>query len=206
VGMDVNSTLRAMVALTVCIFVAANAGTQTGASSKQRLEDVEDHLIRYVVLKNAKGESMRLAPQMEAMHVPAVSMAAIRDGQLDWAQAYGVTALGGARANPRTLFGAASMSKPLTAVGVLKLVEEGKVDLDKEVNHYLKRWKIPDNAFTSEKKVTVRELLNHTSGIGTHNGELYDPGQPIPTLLQMLNGEKPAKSPPVQVEAAPGTK
>jgi CubicO group peptidase (beta-lactamase class C family) len=206
VGMDVNSILRAMVALTVCILVAANAGAQTGASSKQRLEDVEDHLTRYVVLKNAKGESMRLAPQMEAMHVPAVSMAAIRDGQLDWAQAYGVTALGGARANPRTLFGAASMSKPLTALGVLKLVEEGKVDLDTEVNHYLKRWKIPDNAFTSEKKVTVRELLNHTSGIGTHNGELYDPGQPIPTLLQMLNGEKPAKSPPVQVEAAPGTK
>jgi CubicO group peptidase (beta-lactamase class C family) len=89
---------------------------------------------------------------------------------------------------------------------VLKLVEEGKIDLDTDVNHYLKRWKIPENAFTSEKMVTIRELLNHTSGIGTRNGELYDPSLPIPTFLQLLKGEKPAKTPSVRVEAVPGTK
>jgi CubicO group peptidase (beta-lactamase class C family) len=89
---------------------------------------------------------------------------------------------------------------------VLKLVEEGKIDLDTNVNEYLKRWKIPDNQFTAKKKVTVRELLNHTSGIGTHNGEIYDPSTPIPTLLQLLQGEKPARTPPVRVEAIPGTK
>jgi len=149
---------------------------------------------------------MRLATQMEALHVPAVSMAAIRNGQIDWARADGVTSLGGAAATARTLFGAASMSKPVTAVGVLKLVEEGKIDLDMDVKQYLKRWKIPDNAFTGENKVTVRELLNHTSGIGTHNGAIYDPAEPVPTIVQMLNGEKPAKTPPVVLEAAPGTK
>ena len=114
--------------------------------------------------------------------------------------------LGGAKVTPRTLFGAASISKPITAVGVLKLVEDGKLDLDIDVNHYLKRWKIPENELTSQKKVTVRELLDHASGIGTHNGELYDPSQPIPTFLQLLNGEKPAKTPPVRVESVPGTK
>jgi len=143
---------------------------------------------------------------METMHVPAVSMVAIRNGKIDWAQAYGVTSLGGAKTTTRALFGAASMSKPLTAVAVLKLVEQGKIGLDVDVNQYLKRWKIPENAFTSEKKVTVRELLNHTSGIGTHNGAFYDPGQPVPTLPQLLDGEKPATTPPVRVEAVPGTK
>lgn len=196
-----------LLAAAVLTLGAAAMLAQTLESPQQRRAIVEDHLSRYIVIRNVDGGYMRLAAQMETMHVPAVSIAAIRNGQIDWARAYGVTSLGGPQATTHTLFGAASMSKPVTAVGVLKLVEEGKVDLDTEANHYLKRWKIPDNEFTREKKVTVRELLNHTSGIGTHNGALYDLGQPIPTFLQQLSGEKPAKTPPVQVEeAVPGTK
>ena len=198
-----HSVIRGLVVLTTC---TAMTGAQTAASSKQRLEDVDDHLSRYVVLTNWDHRYMHLASQIEALHVPAVSMAAIRNGQIDWAAAYGVTSLGGEKATARTLFGAASISKPITAVGVLKLVEEGRIDLDTDVNRYLKRWKIPENTFTQEKKVTVRELLNHTSGIGTHNGELYDPAQPIPTFPQLLDGDKPAKTPPVRVEAVPGSK
>jgi CubicO group peptidase (beta-lactamase class C family) len=197
---------RAVVVLMICASVIATAGAQTVTSTKDRLEAVDDHLTRYVVLKNSDHRYMQLASQMESLHVPAVSMAAIWHGRIDWAQAYGVTSLGGERATTRTIFGAASMSKPVTAVGVLKLVEAGKIDLDTDVNQYLKRWKIPENAFTTEKKVTVRELLDHTSGIGTHNGELYDPSQPIPTFLQLLNGETPSKTPSVGVEAVPGTK
>jgi len=204
--MHPNLFLRPLALVTACISFTIATCAQTGASPPERLAAVDSHLTRYVILKNSDHPYMQLTSQMASMHVPAISMIAIRNGKIDWAQAYGVTALGGAKATTRTLFSAASISKPLTAVGVLKLVEEGKLDLDTDVNHYLKRWKIPDSAFTSEKKVTVRELLNHTSGIGTHNGELYDPGQPIPTFVQQLNGEKPAKNPPVQVEAVPGTR
>jgi CubicO group peptidase (beta-lactamase class C family) len=204
--MNFSLVVRAFLALALCFSLIATTSAQIGPSAKQRLEAVDDHLTRYVILKDSDHPYMQLASQMESLHVPAVSMAAIRNGRIDWAQAYGVTSLGGETATTRTLFGAASMSKPLTAVAVLKLVEEGKIDLDTDVNQYLKRWKIPENAFTSEQKVTVRELLNHTSGIGTHNGELYDPSQPIPTILQLLDGEKPAKTPPVRVEAVPGSK
>lgn len=198
--------MPAAVVLAICVSVTKGTGAQTGESSKQRLEMVNDHLTRYVILKNADHPYMQLASQMPSLHVPAVSMAAIRNGEIDWAAADCVTSLGGAKATTRTLFGAASMSKPVTAIGVLKLVEDGKIDLDTDVNRYLKRWKIPENEYTAEKKVTVRELLNHTSGIGTHNGEIYDPSQPVPTFLQLLDGEKPAKTPPVRVEAIPGTK
>jgi CubicO group peptidase (beta-lactamase class C family) len=179
---------------------------QTSESAKQRMEAVQEHLSRYVILKGSDNNDMRLAPQMAALHVPADSMAAIRDGRIDWVQALGVSSLGGAPISPRTLFGAASISKSVAALGVLKLVEEHRIELDVDVNQYLKRWKIPDSPFTVEKKVTVGELLNHTSGIGTHNGEIYDPSLPIPTLLQLLNGEKPARTAPVRVEAVPGTK
>jgi CubicO group peptidase (beta-lactamase class C family) len=170
------------------------------------MQAVESHLSRFVSIRGNTNEDMNLGAQMKAFRVPAVSIAAIRNGAIDWARAYGVSSLDGAPASTETLFGAASISKPVTALGVLKLVEEGKIDLDTDANQYLKRWKIPDNQFTRKKKVTVRELLNHTSGIGTHNGEIYDPSSPIPTLLQLLDGEKPATTPPVRVEAVPGTK
>ena len=203
--MPFSFLVRALLTPMVCVsFAATNA--QERLSPQQRLSSVESHLTRYVILKNSDHAYMRLQAEMERLRVPAVSIAAIRSGRIDWAQAYGVISVGGERATTRTLFSAASISKPLTAVGVLKLVEEGRVDLDAQANHYLKRWKTPDNAFTSDKKVTVRELLNHTSGIGTHNGALYDPTHAIPTLVQLLNGAPPAKTPPVRVEAIPGTK
>ena len=196
----------AEIVLSLIVCNVSTAMGQTSASAKQRMEAVQEHLSRYVILKGSSNNDMRLSAQMAALHVPAVSVAAIQNGRIDWVQAYGVSSLGGAPISPKTLFGAASISKPVTALAVLKLVQERRIDLDVDVNRYLKRWKIPDNQFTIEKKVTVRELLSHTSGIGTHNGEIYDPGLPMPTLLQILNGEKPARTAPVQVEAVPGTK
>jgi CubicO group peptidase (beta-lactamase class C family) len=202
---DFMKRMRLAVFVLVCTFPALMLNGQSSSSAKQRMESVEENLARYVALSGSSNERLRLASQMAALHVPAVSLAAIHDGRIDWAQAYGVSSLGGAPATTKTLFGAASISKTVTAMGVLKLVEEHRIDLDSDANRYLKRWKIPDNNFTAEKKVTVRELLNHTSGIGTHNGDIYDPSQTLPTLLQMLDGEKPARNAPVRVEAVPGT-
>ena len=200
--------LRAWVSCCVVMWAFGVVGLQTQATSSasERRQALEDHLCRYIVLRGAGDATMTLAGQMATLHVPAVSLAAIRGGRIDWAQAYGVMSLGGPPATTKTLFQAASISKAVTAVGVLKLVQDGKIDPDADVNQYLKRWKIPDSAFTATRRVTVRELLSHTSGIGTHNGEIYDPSQPLPTLLDMLNGVKPARTAPVRVEAVPGTK
>src|SRR5579871_1870605 len=151
--MHFSWVVRVSLVLTINFLFTARSDAQAGATPRQRIEAVHDHLTRYVVLKNSDHRYMQLAAQMESLHVPAVSMAAIRDGRIDWVEAYGVASLGGPKATTRTLFGAASMSKPLTAVGVLKLVEDGKIDLDANVNQYLKRWKIPQSAFTIEKMV-----------------------------------------------------
>jgi CubicO group peptidase (beta-lactamase class C family) len=192
--------------LPICALLALPVYAQTAQSAQQRKQAVQNHLSRYVVIRDSRNNDMNLVSQMKALGVPAVTIAAIRNGAIDWVRAYGVSSVQGAPVSTETLFGAASISKPVTALGVLKLVEEGEIDLDANVNQYLKRWKILDNQFTAKQKVTVRELLNHTSGIGTYNGEIYDPSTPIPTLLQLLEGEKPARTPPVRVEAIPGTK
>jgi CubicO group peptidase (beta-lactamase class C family) len=167
---------------------------------------VESNLQFRNEIRGIAGQRMLLKDRMDSLHVPGVSIAVIHHEMLEWAKGYGVESLGGAHVSTSTLFNAASMSKPLTAVGVLQLAQRGSIDLDTTVNNYLKSWKIPENGFTAGHPVTVRQLLNHTSGIGTHEGQVADPDKGIPSLLQVLEGQNPATTVPVRVEAQPGTK
>lgn len=112
--------------------------------------------------------------------------------------------LGGPPVSAFTLFGAASMSKPVTAMAVLRLVQEGKINLDVDVNTYLKSWKIPPNEYTKNHSLTVRKLLSHTSEIGTHGDMIYDPEKGVPSMLEILDGKPPAPTSPVRVESEPG--
>jgi CubicO group peptidase (beta-lactamase class C family) len=142
---------------------------------------------------------------MAALHVPGVSIAVIHNGKVEWARGFGVTSVGGAPVTPETLFQAASISKPVAAMAVLRLVQSGKLSLDTDVNDYLKTWKLPANGFTGRAKVTIRELLTHTAGLTVHGFAGYASGDPLPTLVQVLNGEKPANSDPIRVDTEPGT-
>jgi CubicO group peptidase (beta-lactamase class C family) len=62
---------------------------------------------------------------------------------------------------------------PVTAYGALRLVEQNKVGLDENINSYLKSWKIPENEFTKDKKVTIKNLLNHSAGIHPYGTGTY---------------------------------
>jgi CubicO group peptidase (beta-lactamase class C family) len=87
----------------------------------------------------------------------------------------------------------------------MRLVQEGKLRLDEDVNATLQSWKIPENEFTHEQKVTLRRILSHTAGLNGHGFAGYTVGEPLPSLEQILNGEKPANSPPVLVDVTPGS-
>ena len=84
------------------------------------------------------------------------------------------------------------------------LVQSGRLDLDADVNQYLKAWKIPASGFTEQNKVTLRELLSHTAGMTVHGFPGYAAGSPVPTLVQVLDGAAPANSAPIRVDAVPG--
>jgi CubicO group peptidase (beta-lactamase class C family) len=96
------------------------------------------------------------------------------------------------------------MCKPVTALAVLHLVEEGKLDLNADANQYLKSWKTPVNEFTAQTKVTLRELLSHSAGMTVHGFAGYAAGESVPTLVQVLNGAAPANSPAIRVATVPG--
>ena len=105
-----------------------------------------------------------------------------------------------------SMFQAGSISKPVAALAALHLVEQGKLSLDSDVNQTLKSWKVPASVVAPAAVVTLRELLTHTAGLTVHGFPGYAANEPVPTLVQILNGEKPANTDPILVEATPGSR
>jgi len=190
--------------------IAAVESTVTSQDStrssalEQRIQRIQDHIISPGSGKGA-GDGLSLADHMAALHVPGVSIAVIQNGEIAWARGFGVTRLGGPAVTPDTLFQAASISKPVSALAVLRLVESGKLNLDTDVNQYLKTWKVPENQFTAKAKVTLRTLLTHTAGMTVRGFPGYAANSPLPTLVQILKGEPPANTPRIFVDTVPGT-
>jgi CubicO group peptidase (beta-lactamase class C family) len=180
------------------------ADSTAGPVVEQRIERIRNALLPPVLVQGESTPSTSLASRMESLHVPGVSVAVIHGGKLEWARGFGVTKIGGPPVTPETLFQAASITKPVTTLAVMSLVQSGKLDLDTDVNQYLKSWKVPTNEFTLQAKVTLRGLLTHSAGITVHGFRGYAADQPIPTLLQVLNGEPPANSPAIRVDTVPG--
>jgi CubicO group peptidase (beta-lactamase class C family) len=179
---------------------------KTGPSAvEKRIQSIQDGLLPSVLVTGEPGQTAKLSDRMAALHVPGVSIAVVHDGQIEWARGFGVTRIGGAAVTTETLFQAASISKPVTALAVLRLVQLGKLDLDTDVNRYLKTWKVPDNEFTAKTKVTLRELLTHTAGMTVHGFPGYASNALLPTVTQVLNGEKPANTAAIRVDKTPGT-
>jgi CubicO group peptidase (beta-lactamase class C family) len=179
--------------------------TADAANLAQRIERVENGLLSPAVVKGETPAKMKLVDRMRFYKTPGVSIALINEGRIEWARGYGVLEAGGKEpVTPETLFQAASNSKSLTAMLALRLVEQGKLDLDGDVNKLLVSWKVPENEFTKEKKVTVRRLLSHTAGVTVPGFLGYSVDDPLPSLRQILDGEKPANSAPIRVDMTPG--
>ncbi|CAN5336316.1 hypothetical protein BH10BAC4_BH10BAC4_03140 [soil metagenome] len=180
---------------------ACTTATAPESASDQTLK-VEKGLIGEVYFT---GDSTRaIEERMKHFGVPGVSIAVIKDNKIEWSKSYGV--MNKDTKEPvtnQTLFQAGSISKPVAAYGALHLVDKGKINLDEDVNTYLKSWKLPDNDFTKEKKVTLKHLLSHTGGLTVHGFLGYSPDLPVPTLVQVLDGTAPANSGPIRVDKVP---
>ena len=143
--------------------------------------------------------------RMKTKGINGVSIAMIRDYKIVWAKGYGLAdKASNTPVTPQTLFQAASISKSLNAVGVLKLVQDKKIDLYTDINTYLKSWQFPYDTVSHGKKITVANLLSHTAGLTVHGFGGYEPGDSIPTLQQILDGKRPANSEPVRSMFEPG--
>lgn len=196
--------------LTPCAMASMPTGAPTEQDSasevQARIAQVEQTLLTPVMVKGAPIQHMRLSERMAFHKVPAVSIAVINNGHLEWARAYGVLDTGKhTPAQATSLFQAGSISKSVSAMGALRLVEQGKLSLDADANTQLHGWQIPANPFTRQSPVTLRRLLNHSAGMTVHGFYGYARDEQVPSLLQVLDGQAPANSDPVRVESTPGS-
>jgi CubicO group peptidase (beta-lactamase class C family) len=156
-------------------------------------------------LPRLRPDAPELLAAMAGHGVPAVSVAILEDGQLTRAFGVGTTRLDGSEpVDPRTPFRACSISKHVTAVGVLRLVHEGVLHLDADVRDYQTSWRlsVPPDA----PPITLRRLLNHTAGLNPEPSVGYRRDEPLPSLLDLLTGARPAKSAPVRLQLTPGAR
>jgi len=128
---------------------------------------------------------------LEDLHIPGVAIATIDGGEASFLGGFGVADLDQNRpVTASTQFQLASISKAVTSWGIMKLAEQGRLDLDAPVENYLRRWRLPPSEF-DHSMVTVRRLLSHTAGTSLPGFKGYHPRYPEPTLEQILQGDVP---------------
>lgn len=173
-------------------------------SVEQRIECVIQNLRAATAFSGNFSSPKTLYERLVDHHTPGISIAVINDFEIDWARGFGMCESGTAReVTPDTLFQAGSISKPVFALAVMRLVQEDRLDLDEDVNAYLTAWRVPANG-NWQPRVTLRHLLSHTAGTTVQGFYGYDASATLPTTVQILNGEFPANSKKVEVSIIPG--
>ncbi|MBD3886489.1 beta-lactamase family protein [Phormidium tenue FACHB-886] len=173
-------------------------------SVEQPIERVISNLLPATALEGKFGPPKTLSERLAHYHTPGASIAVINDFEIEWVCGFGMRETGTSnKVTPDTLFQAASISKPVFALAVMRLVQEGQLNLDEDVNTYLTSWRVP-NLADWQPRITLRQLLSHTAGLTVHGFPGYRNSELLPTTVQVLNGEPPANTDKVEVNIIPG--
>lgn len=173
---------------------------------KEKISQVEHNLAEKIQIQNAKSK-WTIQERMQYYKTIAVSIAVIKNYKIQWAKSYGwADNIEKKPATTSTLFQAASISKSLNAIGLLKLVQNKKINLFTDINEYLETWKFPYDSISKGKKITTANLLSHTAGLTVHGFDGYELNDTIPTIIEILDGKHPANSEAIRSEYEPGLK
>ena len=171
---------KLIVPMTILLTIVSCASRKESVRIEQRIQRIENGLVemsspslaeQFNVDRIKAANKVTLADRMMHYNVPGVSIALINDYKVEWAKGYGVVKAGSDKpVTPEACFEAASTTKLLTSAAALHYLEQGMFDLDEDVNQKLKSWKIPENEFTQNEKVTLHRLLTHQSGLTRPDG------------------------------------
>ena len=178
---------------------ATSAAAQTPADYQRLIEGAQPEASDTTLAR------FTLEELMERFGIPGVSIAVIHDFRIHWAKGYGVRDVEtGEPVDVETMFHAASISKPVAAMGSLKAVQDGVFGLDDDINDILTSWQLDGGELTRNQAVTPRMLMSHTSGLGDGFGfPGYEPGEPLPTTVQIVAGHELSNVGPIFMERAP---
>jgi CubicO group peptidase (beta-lactamase class C family) len=197
-------------AITLLLLTLAAACTHLPHPDQVYTKDIEDKISQvetHLCASPADSNAWTLSDRMKYYQVEGLSIAVVHNFVVEWAKGYGWADVSEHRpVTTRTLFQAGSISKSLNAVGVMLLVQRHQLDLNTDINNYLKRWKFPYDSVPKGRKITLGNLLSHTGGLSIHGFPGYVRGDSIPTIEEILDGKKPANTGAVRSIAEPGTK
>lgn len=185
---------------------APEEATKISPRAQALSKAVESRIVPPVQIRGEE-EFSSLQDLMQQLKIPAVSIAVFEKDKLVWAKAYGIADQESKDlANNETRFQAASISKPVNALVLLKVAQEKGLNIKAPVNGYLKSWKVPSHKWSATDPVTLFQLLSHTGGTTVHGFAGYRGGKPVPTTRQILLGQTPSNSAAVVVNQRPGEK
>jgi len=135
------------------------------------------------------GQRMSVEAALKRWKVPGVSVAAMAGGRVVWARAWGFADPAQTRPmTPETILQAASVSKPMTAVAIMRMVQFGELSLDEDVAEYVDGWEATSGG--RHVRLTLRDLLSHSAGLNVHGFAGYDRRKAtLPSTLDVLNGK-----------------
>jgi CubicO group peptidase (beta-lactamase class C family) len=170
---------------------------------EDKIQQVETHLGGWI--QPSGNDGWTLSDRMKFYGVKGVSIAVIHNYQVEWARGYGWADEGEQRpVTTNTVFQAGSISKSLNSVGVMLLVQRHQLDLNTDINDYLRGWKFPYDSVSKGRKITLGNLLSHSGGLSIHGFPGYEKTDSLPTLEQVLDGKRPANTDPVRSITEPG--
>lgn len=160
---------------------------------ESKIHQVEQNLASWVEIEDTP--KWNLQERMNFYKIKGISVAIIKNYKIEWARGYGwADSAENIPVTTSTLFQAASISKSLNALGMLKLAQNNSIDINTDINTYLSSWKFPYDSVSNGKKITISNLLSHTGGINISGFDGYTKIDSIPNVIQILNGKKPANS------------
>ncbi|RLJ73685.1 serine hydrolase [Pedobacter alluvionis] len=195
--------LTAALVLFFLVFIVNTTLAQS--TVEDRIKQVENGLTENIQISDSAP--FNLLERMKHFKVQGLSIAVIKDYKVDFAKGYGFADTEKKiRVSDKTLFQAASISKSLNSLAILKLFKDRDLDVYADINTYLKSWKFPYDSISKGKKINMANLLSHTAGLNVHGFGGYEAGKPLPSVIQILNGESPANSDAVRSLFVPGTR
>ncbi len=192
------------ICLVLMFIIFSSAFGLAEKSVESQIAEIEKGLLPVNIFE---GESSyQLEDRMKFYKVPGLSVTVIKDFKIQWTKTYGVANF--TLQNPvtgKTLFRPGSLSKGVSSLTALSLIQKGMFKLDDDANKLLTSWKIPENKFTKNTVVTPALLMNHSSGAMHNYGGDYSRDK-FPTITQVLNGAPPASHKPTIIDHEPGTR
>ena len=164
---------------------------------------LENQIIGKVKFLEELENYSTIVNKMVEYKIPALSLAVINDGKIEWADTYQNPSFSDQNLNYSSIFQAASLSKPVTFFAALRMHTAGKIDLDENITNYLESYQLPNGKQSTENPVTFRNIFAHTSGITSGGYQGYAKDLAIPTDVAILKSSEGVNSPKIEVISTP---